>query len=47
MFEILETQNIIDGKAEITLVPRGQKILGDLMAAQENTAALAATKKTQ
>ena len=27
MFEILETQNIIDGKAEITLVPRNQKLL--------------------
>ena len=47
MFEILETQNIIDGKAEITLVPRNQKLLGDLMAAQEVTSALAATKNTQ
>jgi regulator of protease activity HflC (stomatin/prohibitin superfamily) len=47
MFEILETQNIIDGKAEITLVPRSQKLLGDLMAAQENTGALAAAKKAQ
>ena len=37
MFEILETQNIIDGKAEITLVPRNQKLLGDIIAAQENT----------
>jgi hypothetical protein len=26
MFEILETQNIIDGKAEITLVPRDRRI---------------------
>src|SRR5262249_36169636 len=29
MFEILETQNILDGKAEVTLVPRNQKLLGD------------------
>lgn len=35
MFEILETQNIIDGKAEITLVPRGRRLLGELMAAQD------------
>ena len=34
MFEILETQNIIDGKAEITLVPRGRRLLGELMAVQ-------------
>jgi hypothetical protein len=47
MFEILETQNIVDGKAEITLVPRNQKLLGDLMAAQDVTSALAATKNTQ
>ena len=47
MFEILETQNMIDGKAEITLVPRNQRLLGDLMAAQEATSALAATKNTQ
>ena len=33
MFEILETQNIIDGKAEITLVPRNQKLLGEIIAA--------------
>ena len=35
MFEILETQNIIDGKAEITLVPRNQNLLGDIIAAQK------------
>src|SRR5271165_2568079 len=39
MFEILETQNIIEGKAEITLVPRNQKLLGDILAAQEQAAA--------
>jgi len=46
MFEILETQNIIDGKAEITLVPRNQKLLGDLIAGQES-AVLAAAEKTR
>jgi len=35
MFEILETQNIIDGKAEITLVPRNHKLLGDIIAARK------------
>src|SRR5271170_2229386 len=40
MFEILETQNIIDGKAEITLVPRNQKMLGEMIAARESTGAL-------
>lgn len=34
MFEILETQNIISSKAEITLVPRNQQMLGELLAAQ-------------
>jgi regulator of protease activity HflC (stomatin/prohibitin superfamily) len=34
MFEILETQNIIDGKAEITLVPRNQQLLASIMSAQ-------------
>jgi len=38
MFEILETQNIIDGKAEITLVPRNQRMLGDILAAQPRAA---------
>jgi regulator of protease activity HflC (stomatin/prohibitin superfamily) len=32
MFEILETQRILDGKAEITLVPRNGGVLGDLLA---------------
>jgi regulator of protease activity HflC (stomatin/prohibitin superfamily) len=39
MFEILETQNIIDGKAEITLVPHNQQLMAGLMAAQANGAA--------
>ncbi len=34
LFEILETQNIIDGKAEIVLVPRDRTLLGDLIASQ-------------
>jgi regulator of protease activity HflC (stomatin/prohibitin superfamily) len=46
MFEILETQNIIDGKAEITLVPRNQRLLGDLMAAQEAMGGTAVAKGT-
>jgi len=46
MFEILETQNIIDGKAEITLVPRNQRFLGDLMAAQEAMGGAAVAKGT-
>jgi hypothetical protein len=46
MFEILETQNIIDGKAEITLVPRNQKLLGDIIASQESAVALAAATRT-
>jgi len=37
MFEILETQNILDGKADITLVPRHQKLLPEILAAQEPT----------
>jgi regulator of protease activity HflC (stomatin/prohibitin superfamily) len=35
MFEILETQNIIAGKGEVTLVPAHQKLLGEIMAAQD------------
>jgi regulator of protease activity HflC (stomatin/prohibitin superfamily) len=33
MFEILETQRILDSKAEITLVPRKSGVLSDLLAA--------------
>jgi regulator of protease activity HflC (stomatin/prohibitin superfamily) len=32
MFEILETQNIIDSKADITLVPRNQPMLSNILA---------------
>ena len=34
MFEILETQRMLDGKAEITLVPRRDGVLGDLLASR-------------
>ena len=34
LFEILETQNIIEGKAEVVLVPRDRTLLGDLIASQ-------------
>ena len=34
MFEILETQRMLDSKAEITLVPKRSGILGDLVAAR-------------
>ena len=36
MFEILETQNIIGGKAEITLVPPNQQLLGGILASQQS-----------
>jgi regulator of protease activity HflC (stomatin/prohibitin superfamily) len=41
MFEILETQNITDGKAEITLVPQNQRLIGEIMAAQNGALRLA------
>jgi regulator of protease activity HflC (stomatin/prohibitin superfamily) len=34
MFEILETQRMLDGKADITLVPRNGGVLGDLLASR-------------
>ena len=36
MFEILETQRMLDGKAEITLVPRRDGVLGDLLASRSS-----------
>jgi regulator of protease activity HflC (stomatin/prohibitin superfamily) len=39
MFEILETQRILDSKAEITLVPQHSGMLGDLVAAGGTTMA--------
>jgi regulator of protease activity HflC (stomatin/prohibitin superfamily) len=35
MFEILETQKIVEGEADITLVPRDSGMLNDLLAARE------------
>jgi regulator of protease activity HflC (stomatin/prohibitin superfamily) len=32
LFQILETQNLIDGKADVTLVPSDQRLLGTLLA---------------
>jgi hypothetical protein len=40
MFEILETQNITNGNAEITLVPKNQRLLGDIIASQQNPSRL-------
>jgi regulator of protease activity HflC (stomatin/prohibitin superfamily) len=37
MFEILETQKIVEGEADITLVPRGSEMLKELLAAREHT----------
>jgi regulator of protease activity HflC (stomatin/prohibitin superfamily) len=37
MFEILETQRILDSKAEITIMPRNAGVLGDLLAARGTT----------
>ena len=39
MFEILETQRILDSKAEITLVPQRSGLLGDLLASAGTTGA--------
>jgi len=36
LFQALETQNIIDGEANITLVPRNANLLGSLVAAQQS-----------
>jgi regulator of protease activity HflC (stomatin/prohibitin superfamily) len=38
MFEILETQNTLDAKAEITLIPKDHRRLTDILAAQTNNA---------
>jgi hypothetical protein len=34
LFKVLETQNVIAGDANITLIPRGANLLGDLVASQ-------------
>jgi hypothetical protein len=35
LFNVLETQNIIDGEANITLIPRNSELLGQLVAATQ------------
>jgi len=35
MFELLETQRLLDGKAAITLLPQNQELLGQLLAADD------------
>jgi hypothetical protein len=35
LFESLETQNIIDGQASITIVPRNSGVLNELLAARD------------
>ena len=41
LFQALETQNIIDGEAAITLVPKNTNVLGSLVAAQQSAKAAA------
>jgi len=36
LFNVLETQNIIDGEANITLIPRNSELLGQLVAATQS-----------
>jgi hypothetical protein len=35
LFNVLETQNIIEGHANITLIPRNSELLGQLVAATQ------------
>jgi regulator of protease activity HflC (stomatin/prohibitin superfamily) len=37
MFELLETQKIVEGEADITLMPPGSEMLKELLAAREQT----------
>lgn len=39
LFQTLETQNIIEGQASITLIPRNSKFLGELVASSQNKSA--------
>jgi len=39
LFQTLETQNIIEGQAAITLIPKNSKFLGELVASQNKPAA--------
>jgi regulator of protease activity HflC (stomatin/prohibitin superfamily) len=38
LFDVLETQNIIDGQAAITLIPKNSGMLGEFVAANQNHA---------
>jgi hypothetical protein len=44
MFEILETEKILEGQADITLVPRNGQLLPQLLAAREHGSAPTAAK---
>jgi len=44
MFEVLEVQNILEGEAELTLLPRNYRLLTEIVAAQSGPPAAAATK---
>ena len=44
MFEILETEKIIEGQADITLVPKGGELLPQILAAREHDSAPTAAK---
>jgi hypothetical protein len=44
MFEILETEKIVEGEADITLVPKGGPLLPGMLAAREHEAARTAVK---
>ncbi len=46
MFQTLETQNIITGEADITLVPKNSALVADLLAAQETRSASKPTAPT-
>ena len=43
-FEVLETQRIIEGEARIVLLPRGASLLGEMLAASNESAARRAPK---
>jgi regulator of protease activity HflC (stomatin/prohibitin superfamily) len=43
MFEVLETEKLVEGEAEITLVPQKGELLAEIVAAQEGKSSSAAT----
>ena len=36
LFKVLETQNIVSGQAAITIVPKGQRLLGEMLVAAQS-----------